>query len=103
MTEWQPSTFEGFLRKVNKALAKSDRVSVGAANKADDAQSTANVAAQQAVAAQAAATNAVTAANGKNTVKFRAVAPTTSAGDAGGADGDLWFVIPNVQTGSITG
>lgn len=67
------------------------------------AQTTANQAAQSASAAQTAATNAQTSANGKNTIKFRTAAPTTSAADKGNADGDLWFVIPNVQTGIATG
>lgn len=67
------------------------------------AQTTANQAAQSAAAAQAAATNAQSSANGKNTIKFRTAAPTTSAADKGVADGDLWFVIPNVQTGIATG
>lgn len=67
------------------------------------AQSTANIAKQTADAAQTAATNAQSSADGKNTVRYRSAAPTTSAADKGSADGDLWWVIPNVQTGIVTG
>jgi hypothetical protein len=87
----------------DKAATDAAAAAVAAGNLAQNAKDVADQAKQSADAANAAATNALTTANGKNTIRFRTVAPTTSAADKGAADGDFWFVIPNTQTGIVTG
>lgn len=99
---WVPVQDAAIQAAADAAVA-AGKAAQAAKDAADRAQQTADQAKQSADAAAAAASGAVASANGKNTIKFRIAAPSTTAADAGKADGDLWFVIPNVQTGVVTG